>query len=142
MKNFSFSVDKDVVSAKEAIKLYLALKWGNESKYDENKMKQALESTTMVISARDRAGKLVGLTRVLSDGVIHTSVADIAVHPEYQGQGIGTQMMELVKKQYGHTGIFVDAFKENEKFFMECGYKKRDMIVLSKLFVKEPSHIA
>lgn len=138
MKNFSFSTDSKTVSAKEAIELYLSLKWGDDSEYSEEKMKKALENTTMIISARDESGKLIGFARVLSDRVLHTSVADIVVHPDYQRQRVGKQMMELVKKNFGSSGIFIDAFRENEKFFWECGYEKRDMLVFSKLFLNEP----
>ena len=141
MKNLSFSTDNKAVSTNEAIELYLSLKWGDDSKHSEEKMKETLENTTMIISARDESGKLIGLARILSDRVIHTSVVDIVVHPDYQRQRVGKKMMELVKKNFGSTGIFIDAFSVNEKFFLECGYEKREMLVFSKLFLNEPKHI-
>lgn len=129
--------EKSAVLPAEAIELWVTLGWGTNDDYNETGVATALQNTTFLVSAKDENGKLIGLTRVLSDGEIHTCVADIAVHPDFQNMGIGARMMGQVKERYKKTGIFLDAFGENEEFFNYCGYKKRDnMMVFSQKFEK------
>lgn len=133
---YIISTKKQAVTSQEAIKLWIALGWGKHKDYNGRQVSQALCATTFIISARNKEGKLIGLARVLSDGIIHTLVADIAVHPDWRRQGIGEAMMKKIKERYGRTGIYLDALKENKIFFTKCGYKKRNnMIVFSRRFV-------
>jgi len=134
---FTIFVEKSLVLPAEAIDLWIAMGWGKSSDYSEDGVALALKNTTFAVFARDENSKVVGLARVLSDGEIHTCVTDIAVHPDFQNKGIGVRMMEKIKEKYGRTGIFLDAFAENDEFFAFCGYKKRDnMMVFSQKFEK------
>lgn len=137
MKKFVLTTRKDAIKPQEAIDLYVAIGWGTATQYNRKSMKRALMHSSCIISVRDSGGKLIGLTRVLSDGEIHTCIADIVVHPDYRRQGVGKKMMEVVKKKYGYTGIFISAFRgKEENFFKKCGYEKRDMVVYAATFPK------
>lgn len=135
MNEIKISSDKSKVLPQEAIDLWVKLKWGSRDDYEEGLVGDALKNTTFVLSARDENNKLVGLARVLSDGVFNTALADIVVDPDYQKRGIGTKMMEKIKEQYKKTGIYIEAFQQNENFFQNCGYTKQSsMAVYSKKF--------
>lgn len=41
-------------------------------------------------------GQLVGMGRVIGDGGCNFEVVDIAVHPEHQGKGLGTRIMQSI----------------------------------------------
>jgi ribosomal protein S18 acetylase RimI-like enzyme len=43
-----------------------------------------------------RVPKLVGFARCTGDGVVEATVWDVAVHPRYQGAGLGKQLMTYV----------------------------------------------
>ena len=43
-----------------------------------------------------QAGKLVGMGRIVGDGGCNFEVVDIAVHPDFQRQGIGQMVMEAI----------------------------------------------
>jgi ribosomal protein S18 acetylase RimI-like enzyme len=43
--------------------------------------------------------KLVGFARCTGDGVVEATVWDVAVHPLYQGAGLGKQLMVYVLDQ-------------------------------------------
>lgn len=43
-----------------------------------------------------RLPKLVGFARCTGDGVVEATVWDVAVHPHYQGAGLGKQLMAYV----------------------------------------------
>lgn len=46
-----------------------------------------------------RLPKLVGFARCTGDGVVEATVWDVAVHPRYQGAGLGKQLMAYVLDQ-------------------------------------------
>jgi ribosomal protein S18 acetylase RimI-like enzyme len=54
-----------------------------------------LPRTLFGVCIRDD-GKLVGMGRVIGDGGCNFEVVDVAVHPEYQRQGIGSRVMQSI----------------------------------------------
>jgi len=135
MQNFIISTNKSELLPKEAVELWVSLGWGKRDDYNENNVIEAIKNTSFLVFARNAQGQLIGLVRVLSDGVIYTAIADFAIRSDYRDQEVGVKFMEEVENKYRGTGIFIDEFKNNEEFFVKCGYMKRDnMIVLAKKF--------
>lgn len=66
------------------------------------KLESSLKLTWGWITARDESNKLVGFVQILSDGIKHGYILRLLVHKDYQGQGIGTKilenLMELLKE--------------------------------------------
>jgi GNAT superfamily N-acetyltransferase len=56
---------------------------------------EAIARTSTWINARDDAGDLVGIVRVLDDGGLHATIWDLVVRPDRQRQGIGRHLVEL-----------------------------------------------
>ena len=94
---------KDAVSFEEIFPLYEAVGWTNYTT-NPTMLKNALEHSLFLISARDEEGKLIGFLRAVGDGYSIVYIQDIIVLPEYQRQGIGTQLlrqtMEYFNKVY------------------------------------------
>ena len=59
---------------------------------DRERMASMLEHANLVITAWDGA-KLVGISRSLSDFAFCTYCSDLAVHIDYQKQGIGKELL-------------------------------------------------
>jgi GNAT superfamily N-acetyltransferase len=119
--------------ATDAIALYDAVGWGNADDYDEGRVQAALANTMCVIQATDREGALIGLARLFGDGVIHTSLAEIVVHPNWQRRGVGRAMLSKACEVCGDTAIFLETFRGQEHFFKGCGFVvKPQMVVLSR----------
>ena len=79
--------------------------------------------------------ELVAFARVFSDDVFATHITDIVVGKGYQGKGIGRRMMKVIINKYGHTGIYVDAFKSGGRFYEKLGFKRRThMEIYSRKF--------
>jgi predicted N-acetyltransferase YhbS len=55
-----------------------------------------LENGNLIITARDN-GKLVGVSRSLTDFVFCTYLSDLAVDEAYQKQGIGKELIRQAK---------------------------------------------
>lgn len=120
-------------SATEVIALYGAAGWGSADEYDEDAVQSALVNTMCLIHATDHDGRLIGFARLFGDGVFHTSLAEIIVHPNWQGRGVGTAMLSKACELCGGTSIFLETFKGQEHFFEGCGFVSRDrMVVMSR----------
>jgi GNAT superfamily N-acetyltransferase len=66
---------------------------------------------------------LVGAGRVLADGLDCAYIADIAVHPDHQGRGLGRSMIErLVAAAAGHKKIILYANPGAEGFYSRLGF--------------------
>jgi ribosomal protein S18 acetylase RimI-like enzyme len=52
-----------------------------------------------------RLPRLVGFARCTGDGVVDATVWDVAVHPLYQGAGLGKQLMDYVLDQLRQRGV-------------------------------------
>ena len=68
---------------------------------------------------------LAGAGRGLADGKDTSYLCDIAVHPEYQGQGVGKEIVQkLVELSQGHRKIILYASPGVEGFYAKLGFKR------------------
>jgi len=68
-------------------------------------------------------GVLVGAGRVLADGLDCAYIADVAVHPDHQGHGLGTAIIrQLVTSSQGHRKIILYANPGTEPFYARLGF--------------------
>jgi len=68
-------------------------------------------------------GVLVGAGRVLADGLDCAYIADVAVHPDHQGHGLGTAIIrQLVTRSQGHQKIILYANPGTEPFYARLGF--------------------
>lgn len=66
---------------------------------------------------------IVGVGRALADGVDAAYIADVAVHPDYQGRGLGKALIEkLVALASGHKKILLYANPGAEGFYAKLGF--------------------
>lgn len=69
--------------------------------------------------------KLVGVGRALADGLDCSYICDIAVHPEYQGTGLGKAIVKkLVIMSESHKKIILYANPGKEGFYIKLGFRK------------------
>jgi ribosomal protein S18 acetylase RimI-like enzyme len=70
-------------------------------------------------------GKLVGVGRVLADGVYTAYIGDIAVHPAHRGIGLGKQIVaELLRRSAGHKKIILYSVPGSEAFYRKFGFRR------------------
>ena len=68
-------------------------------------------------------GRLVGAGRVLADGLDTAYIADVAVHPDHQGKGLGSAIISrLVEMSAGHKKILLYANPGTEGFYSKLGF--------------------
>lgn len=89
--------------------------------YDVEKTQIAL-SKTINITAYDNE-VLVGCLRILSDGYYFGTITELLVLPEYQGQGIGSRLLQLAKEN-SPTMLYFGAQPGIEHFYERNGCKR------------------
>lgn len=90
-----------------------------------------MEHSTYIAVARDN-DKAVGMSRVLFDFGYTAYITDVIVHPDYQGQGIGTKLVKMILnflKENSNEDEFMSyvliANKGKEKFYEKFGFVAR-----------------
>lgn len=95
-----FSRDKEL-KLEQLEKLYNDVEWFAYTQ-DLHVLQQAISQSLEVISAWYEE-ELVGLIRLVGDGVTIIYIQDILVLKAYQNQGIATQLMQEVLDKYAHV---------------------------------------
>ena len=112
---------------KELEDLFLSVEWDSGNYPD--KLKKAIRNSHGVYSAgaydEDHGQEiLVGLINSLSDGVMTVYFHYLLVRPEYQGEGIGKKLVELMLEEYQDMArIAVIAYDREVDFYEKCGFK-------------------
>jgi len=69
--------------------------------------------------------KLVGVGRALADGIDSAYLCDIAIHPEYQGLGLGKAITQkLLDNVKGYSKVILFANIGKEGFYEQLGFSK------------------
>jgi GNAT superfamily N-acetyltransferase len=117
----TFSDQRDI-SIEQILPIYESNGWSSARK--PQLLHQALLNSHTLISAWD-GEKLVGIGNAISDGFLVVYYPHLLVDLNYQGQGIGKQIMETLKNQYAgmHQQILV-AESEAIAFYQKCGFTR------------------
>lgn len=67
--------------------------------------------------------QLVAAGRAIADGLDCSYLADVAVHPDHQGHGLGSAVIrKLVELSQGHKKIILYANPGTEQFYVKLGF--------------------
>jgi ribosomal protein S18 acetylase RimI-like enzyme len=92
------------IPQKQVATLLLALGRDAQVARFDGRLADVLNNSTFVVSAWDGA-VLVGAARVISDDVAVALVQHLGVHPDYQGRGIGGDLLRRCLARYAHTTL-------------------------------------
>ncbi|MBD2138418.1 GNAT family N-acetyltransferase [Anabaena sp. FACHB-1237] len=67
--------------------------WAKERSIED--LAIAIANSEPVISVWDKE-RLIGFARATSDGIYRATIWDVVIHPQYQGNGLGTKLVETV----------------------------------------------
>lgn len=126
------------VSPTEFADLMAAIGWGDVATYDLTAVQRSISSYPFIATARVDDGSLVGYVSAFSDGAFSVFLGELVVHPAFQRQGVGTQLLQAVESHYAGVPVYVKPFIEQQGFFERNGYSlpSRSMTVLSKRNVR------
>lgn len=120
----TFSERKDIDPAL-LLNLYRCAPWAATRTADD--VRDMLGHTDLAISVWD-GPRLVGFGRVLTDYVYRASIWDVIVDPEYQGQDIGTQIMERIlhHPSLKRVELFWLCTRDKQAFYEKLGFSSRE----------------
>lgn len=90
---------------------------------DPKKLQRAFENSDLVCFACHE-DLLVGMARALSDGEYQAAVYDLVVLPEYQGRGIGRQIMTAIHQRLPVRTTILYVVPGKEPIYRKLGYSK------------------
>ena len=70
------------------------------------------------------ADRLIGFGRAISDGAYQAAIYDCAVHPDFQGKGLGRTIMDAILAQVSHCNVILYASPGKEGFYEKHGFRK------------------
>ena len=106
----------------EIIDLYQNVGWTNDTSCPEM-LEEAYKNSLCILGAFEKE-KLIGVARVVGDGISIVFVQDILVLPEYQRQGVGSALMRAILKKYAsvyQVELLTDSTEKSKAFYSSVG---------------------
>ena len=121
-----YIADKNI-AMDQLINLYKSVGW---SSYTQNprQLQKAVANSLFVIGAYDQ-NQLVGLIRVVGDGLTIIYIQDLLVNTAYQRRGIGTKLINSVLKKYDSVRqkvLLTENIVKTRMFYESCDFNSCD----------------
>ncbi|AEI43906.1 GNAT family N-acetyltransferase [Paenibacillus mucilaginosus] len=93
---------------------------------DPARLQRMIEGADETVTAWD-GGRLDGVARAVTDYVFCCCLSDLAVDPEYQGQGVGSRMVQLLRDKLGEEVSYVLLSAPGAvEFYPKIGFDRAD----------------
>jgi len=100
--------------------LFLSVEWASGNFPD--KLAVAMNNSGTVFTAW-HGDKLVGLVNALDDKIMTAYVHYLLVHPDYQGKGIGKELIRMIREKYtNYLRIVLVTDNKEIGFYEHCGF--------------------
>ena len=118
---FEWCYSHDNINWHELSELYKVAPLGDKKPQDLEKA----FSNSMFKCFVFESDKLIGVGRALADGIDCSYLCDIAILPDYQGLGLGKEIVsKLVGFSKGHRKIIMYSEPGKEPFYKKLGFKR------------------
>ena len=116
-----YELKENILTAKDYLQLRVAAGWGGSP--TEQQIESGLKNSLVTISAVYE-NRIIGMGRLIGDGFITCYIQDLIVCPEYQGKGIGKELVRLITENYkDYLRIVLVAYDEEIGFYQNCGFE-------------------
>ncbi|HLU94122.1 MAG TPA: GNAT family N-acetyltransferase [Membranihabitans sp.] len=92
---------------------------------DRSRLAQMLQNANLIVTARDN-GKIVGVSRSLTDFVFCTYLSDLAVDKNYQKNGIGKELIRRTKLEAPQAKIILLAAPAATTYYPKIGMERHE----------------
>ena len=94
---------------------------------DRAKIEKMLRNADIIVTARDEAGMLIGVSRAITDFGFCTYLSDLAVDEQWQRRGIGRELIRRTHELAGHhTSLILLAAPNAETYYPHIGMKHHE----------------
>ena len=116
-------IEERFPTTEEYLGLRSSVDWVVPSREDGER---SLEGSWAAVCAVD-GERVVGMGRLISDGVFYFMAVDVVVDPAYQRRGVGSQIMrkleEVVARAGGNRVVNLTATTNVADFYVNIGYR-------------------
>jgi N-acetylglutamate synthase-like GNAT family acetyltransferase len=122
MINYVLNPQPSEVNWQQISDLFQVVNWGYRPCDEiENSFKQ---SSHFIIVKND--DNIIGFGRTVDDGKYYALIVDVVIHPDFQGQSIGTTVVTELKDQLeGYEFVTLTAAPGKDGFYQKIGWKKQ-----------------
>lgn len=113
------------LSYKEYVSLRSSVDWMN---FSEEQQKKSIQNSLYTVTAVEQE-QTIGMGRLIGDGLYYL-IVDVVVHPQFQGKGIGSQIIDMLLQYVdketpvgGRSSVQLIAEKSKEDFYIKKGFK-------------------
>jgi len=105
--------------------LYKALGWADMLNLEKEQLNMAMENSCHAVYAYD-GDKLVGTSRILTDGALHTYLCGLGVIKEYRNRGIGAEITKCLTEYCELNGLKAQLNCEEKMvpYYEKLGFEK------------------
>ncbi|MBQ8784302.1 MAG: GNAT family N-acetyltransferase [Clostridia bacterium] len=136
--NITYKTDKALPN-EQLYDLFVSVGWADKNNTTQSMIdnfnKNFINSTIVISAWVDE--KLVGCVRVLSDKMFRSVIYDLAVLPEFHGNGIGRELVRRCKEHYPDSEWLVQTTADKADFYKHIGFEVNNDVFLTvpcKLF--------
>ena len=122
----AFTIEKRLPTAEQWMALRRSVGWAT---FAAEAARKSLEATPFCVCAFD-GGELIGMGRVLGDGIISFYIGNVMVLPARQNEGVGRMIMEEIMaylEENAAEGAIASllSIKGKEEFYKPFGFEPR-----------------
>lgn len=116
-----------IPDAGDYFQLFNTTGWNKSYQASQTELQKAIEQSWFIVCAY-QDNQLVGVGRVVSDGVLYAMIYDLIVHPDFQKQGIGSRLLNhclQACEQANIRSIQLFSAKGKVEYYQKRGFVKR-----------------
>ncbi|MBD7907701.1 GNAT family N-acetyltransferase [Sporosarcina gallistercoris] len=122
--SITYTFKTDQLTKDNIQQLFQSVEW--ESASHPNDLHNAILNSHSVATAWDN-GRLIGLANAMSDGSMTVYFHYVLTDPDYQGQGVGKEIMKMMLEKYEtmHTKVLV-SYPKAVGFYESLGFEPEE----------------
>lgn len=125
MDKIDYRNSVDSVAAEALQDLFRAAELGGRV---GDKILRAFKNSPVVCLAF-ASDRLIGASRAVTDGEYHAFVYDVAVHPDFQGNGVGKELVSRLLAKINVWRVMLVADGEVQDFYRHFGFEPYDNVM-------------
>lgn len=127
--------DYNTIDWKKMDDLFAKVGWAERKPED---IQASFEKSTFALFVYNEAGEVVAFGRTVDDGKYYAMLADIVVDPDFQGEGVGSFIVETLREKLtDYHFVTLTAAPGKGDFYKAIGWKKQSTAYIWPLSEKQ-----